>query len=154
MELVVKEIPAQKIVAMAHIGPYHEIGSTFGKLSQWIEKTGTSVGDMIGVYHDDPMSVAPEQLRSHAAALVPLDFTIDCPDVEVLDLAGGKYATGIHVGDYAKMGEVWMELYGKLIPAAGLAADETTRPPFERYIKDCDVEGMEKAETELYVPIA
>lgn len=153
MELVVREIESFQLVALVHRGPYPTIGETFGELAAVLSKHEVRVGDFVGVYYDDPSTTPVEKLRAHAGAIVKGEVDLEDTDFEMVTVPGGRYATAVHVGSYEKMGDAWMELYGSLMPAAGLQPNPEGRAPFERYIKDCDVEGMDKAETRLYVPI-
>lgn len=153
MELAVKEIGDLRLIALTHRGPYPTIGATFGQLAEMVGRHAIPVGDFVAVYYDNPFTTPPEELRSHAGAIVPPDYQPEGVDVEIVTVPGGKYATGIHVGSYEKMSDGWMDLCGNLMPAAGLSSVDDGRAPFERYIKDCDVEGMDRAETEIYVPI-
>ncbi|MDX2066689.1 MAG: hypothetical protein SFX74_13215, partial [Fimbriimonadaceae bacterium] len=59
--------PMTTMIGVSHRGPYHEIGHAFMKLG---EKLGAHqikpTGPMVGIYLDDPHSVAPADLRSFA----------------------------------------------------------------------------------------
>ncbi|MDX2064401.1 MAG: GyrI-like domain-containing protein, partial [Fimbriimonadaceae bacterium] len=84
--------------------PYHEIGHAFMKLG---EKLGAHqikpTGPMVGIYLDDPHSVAPADLRSFAA--VPVEGTAEDPELEAIVVTGGRYAVWRYTGSYEHLGD-------------------------------------------------
>ena len=138
---------------LRHIGPYPEIGSTFGRMAALAGPAGMLGGPdalFIGVYHDDPMTNPPGTLRSDAG--VTLADGVPVPDgLEEGALGGGRHAKDIHKGSYAKMGDGWMALY-ESIHRAGLKPRPA--PPFEIYVSDMETTPEDELITELYVPIA
>ncbi|GAA4959253.1 GyrI-like domain-containing protein, partial [Actinoplanes utahensis] len=59
------EIPAGKVAATIHHGPYQEISPAYQVLETWIEEHGAGPhGAPREVYLDVPETVAPEELRT------------------------------------------------------------------------------------------
>lgn len=152
MNLEFVELEPRHYVFLPHKGPYPEIGATF-------QRAGAIVGPLgliaqpdavfVGVYHDDPGTVAPENLTSDAGLTVNQE-TSTPSGMERGELAGGKYAKGIHKGSFEHMGDSW----GKLM-AAIHQSNATIRPvsPFELYISDMDTTPVDELITELYVAV-
>ncbi len=49
------------VARVRHVGPYHEVGPCFARLSEWVAAIGARPGRVLGIYHDDPSVVAPER---------------------------------------------------------------------------------------------
>jgi effector-binding domain-containing protein len=50
-----------------HKGPYNEAFNNFGQLMKYIQQNNIATGAFsVGIYYDDPSTVAPELLRSEA----------------------------------------------------------------------------------------
>ena len=151
MEVEIRESEPRKAVCMSHCGPYPTIGHTFGKLAAWIQESGIEAGPFVGLYYDDPRVTPAEELRSDAGAFVLDDFTIDDPGVHVVEVAGGVYAVGTHVGSYEGLANAWQFLIGTWLPSSGAAPREA--PCFEVYLDDCSQVPQAQLRTEIYIPI-
>ncbi|MGC4047148.1 MAG: GyrI-like domain-containing protein [Armatimonas sp.] len=148
-----ESIVPQRVIAIRHIGPYNQIGPVFQKLVVWAGANNVSmVGPGLAIFHDDPESVSSEQLRSDACIPVVADFTSTDPDVQAIDLPGGRYAVATHTGSYAGLGDAWSQFIGKWIPTSGEHID-FERPCYEVYLNDCSVVSEEQLLTQLYEPI-
>ena len=154
MHVTIQEtVPAWRVVALRHVGPYPQIGPAFGRLQSWLQSNGVEqTGPGLAIFHDDPESTPAEQLRSDACAIVTDDFTTDDPTVQVLTLPGGRYATTTHLGDYSGLGTTWGKLMGEWFPQSGERID-AARPCFEVYVDDCRITPVAEVRTELYEPI-
>jgi AraC family transcriptional regulator len=60
-----KDLPPARIVFLRHVGPYHEVGATWGRLMSWAGKRRLLGPGMklIGIVHDDPDSARQGPLR-------------------------------------------------------------------------------------------
>lgn len=154
MEVAIREnVPARRMVAMRHTGPYWQIGPAFERLTRWLCDQGVrQEGPGAAIYYDDPETTPEAALRSDACAPVSADFATDDPNVRLLDLPGGRYAVYTHIGHYSGLGTAWGRLMGEWLPASGHAIDDT-RPCFEIYLNDCTKVPAEELCTELYEPI-
>ena len=102
---------------------------------------------MIGVYNDDPREVPEANLKSYACITEPNGFESH-EGFERMEVGGGKYLVGTHVGDYSGLGEAWQTVIEKAGEHGHRDADH-----FEKYLVR-DMENPEKSVTEIYVPIA
>ena len=150
MQVEIRELPARKAVCMTHRGPYYMIGKTFGELGAWRKEAGVPLQPFIALYHDDACSTPAEELRSDAGMLVPDDFTTTDPRVHLVDVAGGLYAVGTHIGGYDSMHTSWEEVM-KWLPGSGYSWGDA--PGMEVYVDDCDFVPVEKLRTEVCVPV-
>ncbi len=154
MEVRVEEsVPARRLAAIEHSGPYEQIGEKFDQLREWAKETQIGDGTLIAVYYDDPNAVAPDQLRSAACLEVDGYDSIGGGLVKLIDLPGGRYAVATFKGYYHVLGRAWNEFYATRLPALGHRPDPS-RPAFEIYIVGCD-DSRRSAEpvTDLYAPI-
>lgn len=147
MSLEFRTLPAMRLAALRHVGPYPGIGATFGKLMAWAQQNGVPMNMTLATYYDDPDTTPPAQLQSDACLLLPVGYTFEDADVRLLEIPEHEYAIYTHVGSYAKLGDAWSLFYGKLIPASG--REMVHGWCFERYIDDCAVVTEDQVRTEI-----
>ncbi len=68
-EVVEKQVPGYQLMCIDFRGPYHEIGPTFESLTAKCKEAGV-VPNLLGIYLDNPETVAEENLRSKACVIV------------------------------------------------------------------------------------
>src|SRR5205807_1647862 len=116
----VKEMPPMQIVFLRHVGPYDQVGATWGKLMSWAGRRGLLGPQMktIGIVHDDPQVTPPDKVRYDAAVTVSRAVQ---PEGEfgVLEMPGGKYAVAMHKGPYETLGSTYQRLFGSWLPKSG-----------------------------------
>lgn len=153
MTLAIKELPAMRLAAVRHTGPYNLIGPAFRQLGQLAFKAGlfgVPGAMMIGVYKDDPALMAPEALRSVAGVVVP--ETLAIPDGLVEEnLSAGRFACFVHEGSYEGLPAAWMRIRTELMPASGHR--RAARPSYELYLNDPSQVPAEQLRTEICIPI-
>jgi AraC family transcriptional regulator len=145
--------PTLRVAAVPHRGPYGQIAEAFGRLGAiagpagWFALPGLA---MVAIYHDDPESVAPDDLRSDAGLVVPAE--IDLPHTVVeRTLPAGRYARTEHAGPYDRLGDTWTRFMGEWLPASGHRIRAGVS--YECY-KNTPMETPPDAlRTDLYVPI-
>jgi len=60
LPIEVKELPSMKIVFLRHVGPYSQVGATWGRLMSWPACGPAGSADRtIGITHDDPDVTPP-----------------------------------------------------------------------------------------------
>ena len=106
---------------------------------------------MIALYHDDPDSTPPDQLRSDAAISIPEDVPLPDGLVEQR-LAAGRYACAVHVGPYEELGDAWARFMGEWLPASGYRVGPGTS--FEIYRNTPADTPKHELRTEMYISIA
>jgi len=148
----VREVPPTRIVFLRHVGPYNEVGKTWGRLMMWAGMRGL-LGPgmrMLGIVHDDPEVTPPEKLRYDAAVAVnrPVE-----PQGEfgITELAGGRYAVATHRGPYESLGQTYQRLYGNWVPRNGHELRDV--PAFEEYLNSPQNTRPEDLVTRIWLPI-
>ncbi len=127
------------LLGYRHQGDYMEIVSVFEKLfiygssHQLLNENTRS----IGIYYDDPKSVAKDELRSVACITsikkeVAGDGGDDAP--ESFKIPAGKCATLLFKGSYAELEKPYDWFFGEWLPNSGYEAADF--PPFEEYLND------------------
>jgi len=144
--------PEGRLAALAHTGPYLEIGKKFEILSTMFSSRGLwpSSRGMAGVYYDDPNAVAEAELRSHAGILVGDDFQMP-DDMEDLPVSAGKVAVLIYTGPYSGLKAAYDYLYGVWLPESGEEPGDA--PAMEAYLNDPTETAPEELVTEIYLPL-
>jgi AraC family transcriptional regulator len=150
MNVEIRNLAAQRAVAMRHIGPYMQIGATFGKLVDWAAMHGLDGHEMLAVYYDNPVIVPPADLRSDACVVVDDDYQISDESVSIVTIPAGSYAVATCVGPYTGLGESWGIFIGQWFPSSGhkmAMCGEVTC--FEKYVNDVRSTPPEQLITEL-----
>src|SRR5689334_17755111 len=109
MDVTIVDRPELRMAGVRHIGPYNEIGRAFGSLGHILKGPPPADAQMIALYHDDPDTTAPQNLRSDAGFTLPGNLT--CPDGLIEHRApAGKYARTVHKGGYEGLPAAWAAL--------------------------------------------
>lgn len=152
MQATIVHRPATLVVALRHIGPYHEIGSTFGRLLQECMSLGIPDNVTVAIYHDDPSEVPPQELRSDACLVVESAPSLpEGSELKILTMEEGEFATATHIGSYAGLGDAWSQFMGMAVPALGRPTGHLC---FEVYADDCSVTPEEMLRTDLFIQLA
>ena len=134
-DITIRDEPALRLAALAHRGPYSTMGGTFDRLGAWAAARGL-IGPgtrFLGLYHDDPMTVAEKDLRSDACLTVPEGIAAG-DGVRILDLPPTRVATLLFKGPYAELEPVYTWLYREWLPNSG--EEPADQPPREEYLND------------------
>jgi AraC family transcriptional regulator len=143
------------VLGVPHKGPYMEISKSFTTLYSWLAARGVNGHGLrcVGVYFDDPFSVAEKFWRSTACVV---------PDTEVLRLAtelpvhsttvaGGRYAVMRYQGPYASMHAAYKWLFGHWLLRSGEQAADY--PVFEDYLNSPLDTAPADLLTDIYMPL-
>jgi AraC family transcriptional regulator len=153
MQVHIDQLPALRLAAITHIGPYNQIGSAFERLGGIAFAAGLFAHPeamMIAAYHDDPEAVAPEALRSVAGITVPEGVALP-PGLEEIRLAAGDYARHSFIGPYSALPDVWPRFMAEAVPTTGrMLADG---PALEIYRNDMRTTPPDKLHTDLLAPL-
>ncbi|WP_421862267.1 AraC family transcriptional regulator [Motiliproteus sp.] len=142
------------MVGLLHRGPYMEIGQAFEKLNGWLMQANAwpHLTTVIGIYHDDPSCVAPQDLRSHACAVLKPDHGLVIPeDLESLEVAAGRYAVLRFKGPYAGLQQAYHWLFSVWLPQSGEELGD--QPCFEDYLNNPREVAPEALLTDIYLPL-
>jgi AraC family transcriptional regulator len=147
----IRTVAEQRLAAIAHKGPYHEINRAFEKLFASLVARGLTgqTGDMVGVFYDDPAAVAAADLRSHAA--VQFAGPIEAP-LEEISLPAGRHAVLTYTGPYAGLPAAYDQLFQLWLPESG--HEPADSPSFETYKNSPMDTAPEALVTEIYLPLA
>jgi AraC family transcriptional regulator len=154
MHIEITTMPAMRVAAIRHTGPYNQIGPTFGRLASIAGPAGLfqQPGAVaIGVYHDDPRTTPAEQLRSDAGVVVPAGVKVPAGLTEQ-HVPGGRYAHARHVGPYEGLPQAWELLMDKWLPSSGHAPGDGTS--YEIYRNDMSTTPKDQLITDIYVSVA
>jgi len=148
----VKDLAPMRLVFSRHVGPYSEVGATWGRLMTWAGMRGLLGPGMmsIGIVYDDPDVTPPDKLRYDAAVTVnrPVE-----PEGEfgAMDLAGGSYAVVTHKGPYEELSKTYQRIYGGWLPQSGYSLRDV--PAFEQYLNSPQTAKKEDLLTLIHVPV-
>ncbi len=154
MNVTIKEMPELRLGTVRHIGPYQHISEAFQRLGAIAGPAGLISGPaaaMIGVYHDDPETTPPEELRSDAALAVSPEAQLPEGLVE-LRLPAGRYASMTHVGPYTQLGDAWARFMGEWLPNSGHRVG--VGMSYEIYRNTPLEVPPAELRTEIYLPLA
>lgn len=151
LEVAVKEVEPFPYLAIAHQGPYTDMGTVIGQLTGAFQAQGLFPqirGPLVGVYYDSPANTAPAKLSWEVGFIVASQATAEVPLLKKT-WEYKTVAAALHVGPYdeagAAIGKImaWMAAHG--YAAAG--------PILERYL-DMNPSGVDprKLRTEIWVP--
>jgi AraC family transcriptional regulator len=153
MDVTINDMPELRVASLRHIGPYNQISQTFAKLGEIAGRAGLfrEGSAMIGLYHDDPETTPPEELRSDAGITVTADMNVP-GELQLQTLPAGRYARAIHRGGYEHLGDTWAQLLGEWLPAHGHRLAAT--PSYELYRNTPMDTSKDQLVTEIYIPLA
>jgi AraC family transcriptional regulator len=151
MDVAIKQMPAYRVGTIRHTGPYNQIPAAFARLGAIAGPAGLFQhpgAAMLAIYHDDPESTPPDQLRSDAGISIPGGVPVPAGLVEQ-HLPAGEYACTLHVGPYEGLGDTWLRLLGEWLPASGRRMG--AGPSYELYLNNPMQVAKEDLRTELYI---
>lgn len=142
----------RRIAAIPHIGPYPDIGTAFQQLATvftsrdlWDQARG-----MLAISYDNPDTVAPEKLRSHAGVIVDSGF--EMPEgLESVDVPDGHMAVMHFKGPYAGLKAAYDYLYGDWLAKTGEELRDS--PSFEVYLNSPMDTAPDELLTDICVPL-
>ena len=153
MNVEVKQMPAMRVAAVHHVGPYNRISDAFARLGEVAGQTGLIHGKatMLALYHDDPEVTPEAELRSDAAIVVPESAKLPA-SLDEHRLPGGRHACALYIGPYEQLGDAWSRFMGQWLPHSGERMAEGTS--FEIYLNTPAEVPKAQLRTELYIPLA
>jgi AraC family transcriptional regulator len=147
------DLPRLRVATIEHRGDYRLTSKAFERLMTVAATTGLlrPTTRTIGIYHDDPESVAQPELKSSACITVPDDWA---PSGELIEghIEGGRYARIVHAGPYTELKTAYDWLYQTWVPSS---ADEPRNLPcLEEYLNDPRHVLAKDLETAVMMPLA
>jgi AraC family transcriptional regulator len=152
MEASIKKMSEMRVAFARHVGPYQEVGPTWGKLCAWAGPRGLFGPRtvLLGLCHDDPCVTPPERIR-YDACIVVGDHVQAEGDIGIQTIPAGDYATTIHGGPYTGLAQTYARLCGEWIPQQG--RELRSAPSIEIYQNDPNRTPPEELRTEVCVPL-
>jgi AraC family transcriptional regulator len=148
----VKVLPPIKVVFLRHIGPYSQVGATWGRLMSWAGMRGLLGPQlrMIGIVHDDPDVTPAGKIRYDAAVVVSRPVE---PEGEfgVTEIPGGVYAVTMHRGSYESLSITYQRFFGGWLPKSGRELRDSDA--FEEYLNSPMNTRPEDLLTRIHVPL-
>jgi AraC family transcriptional regulator len=152
MDVEVKQMPALRVAAVHHVGPYNRISEAFGRLGDIAGRAGLLDGKptMLALYYDDPEVTPEAELNSDAAIVVSENAQL-APGLAEHRLPAGRYACTVHIGPYEQLGDTWSRFMGQWLPQSGERMAEGTS--YEIYVNNPTEVPQAQLRTELYIPL-
>ena len=148
----IRKTDERRIVGLPHKGSYMDVPKVFQKVSA-IATSGDlwpDVKSMLGLYYDDPSTVAEADLRSFAAIEVSADLAL--PDgLEEMRIPKGDVAVLVFRGPYSGLKAAYDYLYGEWLPNSG--REMRHEPSYEVYLNSPMDTASEELLTEICVPL-
>jgi AraC family transcriptional regulator len=146
------ELPRLRVAAIQHRGDYQLASKAFERLITVAATTGllTPATRTIGMYHDDPVSVPQNELRSTACITVPDEWA---PSGELTEayVEGGRYARIIHTGPYTELKTAYDWLYQTWLPDS--TEEPRDLPCLEEYLNDPRQVSAKDLSTAVMMPL-
>jgi AraC family transcriptional regulator len=152
MEASIKKMCEMRVAFARHVGPYQEVGPTWGKLCAWAGPRGLFGPQTVlfGLCHDDPSVTPPERIRYDACIVVGANMQAE-GDVGIQTIPAGEYAATIHRGPYSGLAQTYARLCGEWIPQQG--RELRSAPSIENYHNNPNDTPPEELVTEVCVPL-
>jgi AraC family transcriptional regulator len=153
IDVTIRALETKRYAALAHKGPYPEIGTTFQRLTAWAvaRNLADPAATGLAIYYDDPDTVPAAELRADVCLAVPDTAVLD-GGIRWLEIAGGDYAVYLHKGPYAELAQAYRRLCGEWLPQSGREPGDG--PCFEVYLNDCRAVPPPEWRTEIHLPLA
>lgn len=152
MDVEIKDMQALRVATVRHVGPYHRISEAFARLGAIVGPAGLMGPGtvMLAIYHDDPETTDPSELRSDAGIVVSAAAPLP-PGLGEQRLPAGRYASTTHVGPYEVLGDVWGRFMGEWLPQSGQRMSDGLS--YEIYRNSPGEVPKDQLRTELYAPL-
>ena len=149
------DIDSFDMLGVPHSGSYMEISRSFTRLFGWLRARGVNSTGLrcVGLYLDDPFSIAHKSLRSLACIAPDENVGQHYSELPLqnVNVSGGRYAVLRYQGPYASMHAAYGWLFGHwLINSDQLAAD---KPVFEDYLNSPLDTAPADLLTDIYMPL-
>ncbi len=176
------ELEPKNVICISQTGDYKSLDyeGAFARLWALVKAQGlfTAGIEHIGIFHDDPKSTDPANLRTDIC-LVVRKPAVATGEIQTKTIPGGRFAVFTHIGPYNEVGPFYDAIYSEWVPANCTCGpdcdcgDEECQcdgegeckcgvdcrcalrdePVFEKYCNDPAKTAPEKLRTEIYIPI-
>lgn len=130
-------------------GPYAEVvAGGLGQVAGWAGPKGLVRGPPLGIYHDSPMDVAPEDLRSTLGCPVP-EGTQGEGDIRIEVIEPRQEAVMEYKGPYEGMQGAYNRIFDAIFSGGYRPAGSS----MEIYVSDPHETSQEDLMTEIRMPV-
>lgn len=152
LDIKISQTQGYRLLGLPHAGDYHQIARAFERIGAYGSAHGlvSPTTDFIGIYFDDPETVAPSKLRSFAGISVGPDVKAD-GEFQIMTVPAGPAATLLYKGPYVELERVYQYLYREWLPASG--HEPADHPCFERYLNGPQEVPPSELLTEIVMPL-
>jgi len=145
-------LPRLRVAAVEQRGDYQLASKAFERLMAAAATMGLLRPDTrtVGIFHDDPVSVPQEELRTTVCITVPDAWA---PVGELLEahIGGGRYARITHTGPYTDLRAAYDWLYQTWLPGSG--EEPRDLPCLEEYLNNPRQVSAKDLETAVMMPL-
>ena len=148
-----RALPALRLAAIRHVGPYHGIGAAFDRLNAWGAARGLLGPEtrFFAIYHDDPAGVPADRLRADAGFTVGSEAA-GGGEVGIVEVPAAPRAAVLRFrGPYAALERTYEWLYGEWLPGSG--EEPADRPCLEEYVNDPRATPPPELLTDIVLPL-
>lgn len=141
-----------RLAAIEHRGDYQKVGHTFDRVYTWAATRGL-LGKgtrTIGVYYDDPQTIAEKELRADAGIIVADGAALE-GEIRAVEIPPMLCASVLHKGPYAELETPYRYLFRDWLPQSGREAADF--PCFEEYLNNPRELPASEWLTRIYLPI-
>lgn len=141
-----------RVAFLRHVGPYDEVGETWGRLTSPLGREGHLGGEqmMFGICYDDPAVTPAEKIRYDACVTVNESFA-PFEGIETKIVEGGEFAVATYQGPYSGLSKAYNELFGQWLPRSG--RELRNAPPMECYLNSPENTEPSELLTDIFAPI-
>lgn len=113
------QLPEQPVIYLRHYGYDHSIRQVWQKLEYWQHANAVAVGEMISLYHSNPLLTPRANCRYVAAMQVAANASIPS-GVGRMNIPGGWFLSCRAQGEYGDVLNLWQYLYYQYLPKQAL----------------------------------
>lgn len=152
LAVAIKEVEPFPYCAIAHRGPFTDMGTVIGELMGAMQAQGLFPqirGPLIGIYHNSPGATKPGDLAWEAGFIIAAQATVQPPLLKKT-WEFTTVAVAMHVGPYDKAGEA----IAKMTAWAAAQGYDPAGPVLERYLdQNPDAVKEDELRTEIWIPV-
>lgn len=113
------QLPEQPVIYLRHFGYDESIRKVWQKLQHWQQANAIEVGEMISLYHSNPLLTPRADCRYVAA--MQIDANTPTPSgVGRMSIPGGWFLSCRAQGEYGDVLNLWQYLYYQYLPTQSL----------------------------------